>query len=1475
MSMYGSIHSHFEDNFDATTDMELAIDSYIKEGCKKVAATGHGVFTEFEDLKDIVDHKNEAIEKYNKKAKENGEPLKELVDFEIIPGIEAYFGENKAHMILVAKDYEGYVSLSRTISDSAFNYSEEKKVPIIDLEILKKNIAKGHVICTSACIAGPFARPLGLTEHDLRTKIENKKKKITAEELTAKEVFNTYLFHKETPKPLKKYLTEAEKVLKKTGDDTLLKKYENMVTNYEKSRAIMKEIEDSNGGDIKALQKSYNSCVRKESDIAVLEEELKAWLSPEKVKEEHDKNVSLYKALEDIFGKDDFYFEIQNHDLPQEKVIYNNIIDFAFEVGNPHFIASNDVHIGVTKRSPEYKNELLKRNVEKYRRFNKYNPETADDKEYCIKNNEELITELKKSITAHGSLTADEIISQAVDNIEGALKECHIEFPKKQNHYPQFCADENAEFERLVRIGMKERFPDGYTKEYADRLERELDVIKNMGYAGYHLIVQDYLAYGRLLGFLPNDDISNAPLSIEELNKYIDEKGYKRIGQGIGPGRGSAAGSLCCYALGITEVDPIKHGLLFERFLNVERVSMPDIDSDIKTDIREKMVEYCQAKYGFDNTCRVITKLYNASKDEEEKDAEEDNRISAGNVRLAARYLTSKKFYESSKSKNLQSSAEDEEIEFESAFTKEEEEAIKKNYLNIADVISKDYQAIGKKKIEENGDDRLPTGNEIFSALQEKYVTDPALSKETLEIYMDILSLATQIDGIFTGYGQHAAGVIISKDPIRDIIPLYYNPVKNNYSTQCVYKQAEAKGLLKMDFLGLNNLDIITDVIKNPTKEEDIDDRLQNPAEVEKILNDPNIYRDIFARGLTQGVFQFEKPAMKNYLKNLEPECFEDVVLLNAANRPGPQAYIPEITAWKWKNKFGNDYESYAKKIKEIYPSSSTANQKFYDEKGEVLAVPPKTINLKNDDLIDILKNTYGCPIYQEQIMQIFQKMAGYSLGGADLVRRAMSKKDVKTLIAEKQAFIHGDSTRNIDGAIKKQGLTEEEAEYLFEQMMPFAKYGFNKSHAVAYSQVALYTAFLKEYHTADFYRSSLNAVKENSEMDEFIDEMEEFGLEVLPPDLYKSKNYFSVEYDDGKPAIRFGLAMVKGLGEADIIPTKSIQEFIWKNPDIGASTIRKFAELGLFESRWSYRDKNKDFIEKELCKGNRQKLIDWCDRYTKTYKELCANTRLVSAGKKELEKVQKEYDASEITETELNEAKEVFNKLEETVEKNTKKMRDLVNIGPQTDSKKKSNGEIDGPDMETFHNDSIDSLIYLNIKNVTPLTPIDRLHFRNMELSAMEKVFDYKEDLELLKYKSQNSPLTFKDLNDKALPVKCLILTMPEATEKGAICYTKNRNAYRKVKLMDANGIIIDRRLTNELCEQLERNNKTIVDLLVQPDIYKYFFCKEAKNNLNIPFVDKRLKNEPEKTIEETSVKDIYKEIEGLPDKTDEIEDI
>ena len=1400
MSMYGSIHSHFEDNYDATTDMKTAVMNYYKAGCKKVAATGHGIFSQFEDLKDI--------EKELKKADKN-------FDLEIIPGIEGYFGENAAHMILIAKDYEGYVSLSHIISDSAYHVEGSK--PIITLENLKENVKKGHIVCTSACIAGIFGNDMGLTVKNLEQSIEETKKKINGNYSEIKKNAILYLDAKAIKRPTVKDKTAAEKEFKKTGVRTLLDEWEARNAVYLEAQATLEAMPEN----ILEQVKQYNSYAKHEAEIEENQRKIDEFYETEE--ERLQKAEVLYKELENIFGKENFYFEIQNHGIDCEKTIYNNIIKFAARVHNLHLIASNDVHLGVTKQDPEYETELLKRQVEKYRRFNTYEPPTADDPEYCIKTDEELKEELLKIIEDRGNITKEALVDSAINNIRGVLSQCHVYFPEQQyedtkdeslkpNHYPKICENENEEFIRLVHEGIKVKFPKGFpSPEYEERMNHEIDVITRMGYAGYHLIVQDYLAYGRLLGYLNPDEIESAPLSIEELEKYLNDTNNTRIGHGIGPGRGSAAGSLCCYLLGITDVDPIKYDLLFERFLNVERVSMPDIDSDFKTDIREKVISYCENKYGKDNVCRIMTKLYGASKQDATKDEEEqeDNRMSRGNIRQAARYLAAEEIYNRKQTNSIDD---------------EEAKKLEKTYAYEAGKLSNRFaELITLKDNEGNAFD----ANKVFRILEKEV----AETSETPEIDLKILKIAIKIDGLFTGYGQHAAGVIISKDPIRDIIPLSYNTVKGNIQTQCQMAQAEAKGLLKMDFLGLTNLDIITNITKYPTREKDIDKHLQIYEDREKIFANPAIYSDIFATAQTQGIFQFEGNAMKRYLRALQPECFEDIVLLNAANRPGPMAYIPEITAWKWYNKFNGDYEQYSAKIKEIYPFSEEKRQqainagleyeysKFYDDNGNVLEKPQKTITIDCKALQNILAPTYGCPIYQEQIMRIFQDMAGYSLGGADVVRRYMSKKKKDKLAHEKQTFIYGDEERGIEGCMKKQGLTEAQAAELFEQMMPFAEYGFNKSHALAYSQVALYTAYLKRYHTYDFYRYSLNAVKSLEEIDAFIAEMRQRGIKLLPPDIMKSKNDFTVEYRDdntGRADIRYGLSVIKGVGVQNIVfPTKCVQEFILKNPDVDISAVKDFAKLGMFETRWIRPDEKRVAKEKWLINGSRKAILDWIEKYGDNTKKLMKSTDKVKFLEEELTKLEEgspEYEAK---------TKEI-----------SRAQTSLTNL------REKMNAEC-AADPECYVTEA-----YWKGKP-HEVSEAEIKADRKAEVEMTRNCFSVRGSYE--KLQKLNNKTTFADVErtHKGLAVPCIILSVDEVPS-----YTKKMTPFYNATLMDMRGHIVIRRFDTPLTGMNEGVLK------IYPEEKKFLISREEPQPLSVSFGENSRREEPLPEYHKTSAK-------------------
>lgn len=1186
-NMYGSIHTHFEDSYDAVNDINDAVLQFILQGAVKVAATGHGVFTEFEDIRDAVAEakaKSDEVKKvlsdegyelslirgeddrltpklkqgsYNVVLSNSDQEIKSFVsrigitdhltqedteeilkhpdlaacyvamvdEFEIIPGIEAYFGKNKDHMILIAKDYEGYQMLSKIISKSSEDYDNG---PIVTLDNLKENVVtQGHLYCTSACIAGIFGRQLGLQELNLKEKSANLKKLLDEVKYDEQQrLVDEKARYKKVKKVTKADLTAAQRLIKKQEDYSLQEECDRKAALYEEAQQILTE----NAEKYAIAERVVKANTKRVNRFYSYQDEL---INIETSKEEEREYLKdLYYELESIFGKDNFFFELQNHGIDKEQVIYNELIKFAYEVTNkPHFIASNDIHICKPKGNTEEEKQTLedaitKRSVAMFGRFNKYSTPTKDAGEYYIKTDEAVMGSLYTLIRKENCKeTPEKIIYDSVQNIKNVLSACKVEFPEHQEHYPKFCDDENQMFDDLVEQGVKERFPNGLPEGYRERIDYEKGVIKEMGYAGYHLIVQDYLNYGRLLGYLTEDEIKDAPLTIEELRVYVKEKHPEgNLGIGIGPGRGSAGGSLCCYLLGITDVDPIKYGLLFERFLNVERVSMPDIDSDFRSDVRDKTYEYCMNKYGKDRVCKVMTKTYLAAK---------------GAIRTAARYLGGRDSNEIENSfdeyvASLTMNAS--EIKEKKNEIKVQADGIKHQYLNVSEVLCKKYDEYAKNP--------KMSSAEIIAKLQEGFPN---------EISKDILSLSGKIENMFTVYGKHAAGVIISKDDISGIVPIMYDEKDKVFKTQCIPAQAEAKGLLKMDFLGLTNLAIITNIIRTKGKE---DYNLQSPDSIARILGNKEIYEKIFATGLTHGVFQFESPGMKRMLQDFKPESFDDIVLLVAAYRPGPMDYIPEIIAQKWHEKDPQKYPA-----------------------------PKKSITLQNADLAKILEPTYGCPIYQEQIMKIFQDMAGYSLGGADVVRRYMSKKKVAKLAHEKHTFIYGDPDRGIPGCIAKQGITEKEADDLFEQMMPFAKYGFNKSHAVEYAIVSMFTAYLKYAHTADFYRCSMDAMDKTEKLIPYIEEAKEFGIKVLPPDIEKSENLFKVNPDNEKQ-IFYGFSNIKGIGSLDITNrTKNAEEFIKTNLNVSVKDITKLALLGLFDSFFGFDNEKKALNTEDVAK--------------------------------------------------------------------------------------------------------------------------------------------------------------------------------------------------------------------------------------------------------------------------------------------------
>ena len=462
-----------------------------------------------------------------------------------------------------------------------------------------------------------------------------------------------------------------------------------------------------------------------------------------------------------------------------------------------------------------------------------------------------------------------------------------------------------------------------------------------------------------------------------------------------------------------------------------------------------------------------------------------------GGLKLTARYLGSKEAYE------------------KGAVDKKEKEAYLKKWAFVATSLSELYDSDGE-------------------AFHNKIGNGSTQEKEILKL----TKLVIEDGGLFTTYGQHAAGVVISSDAVGESIPLMWNGNSGNIETQCQMAQAEAKGFLKMDFLILENLSIITDIIRKVYKDERYID-IQDPELREKLLTIPEVYQEIFCKGRTKGVFQMEGDGITKYIVGLQPTCFDDLVLLNAAYRPGPMQFLDEIVALK-------QYE-----------------------RGERSTPPERSITIQCTELQEILEPTYGCIIYQEQVMQVFQKLAGYSLGQADLVRRAMSKKHLEELEAERESFLHGDAKRNIEGVVTKVGMTEADGNVLFDKMTAFAEYAFNKSHAVAYALVAYLTAYLKWQFPLEFYTCSLNYIHAIADVIKFANEMPLFHLKLMAPNLLFSQNEFT---NNGINTVYFGTRFIKSMSEMEYIKEDNLLDFIINN-NITKKKIEPLIKTGFLDS--------------------------------------------------------------------------------------------------------------------------------------------------------------------------------------------------------------------------------------------------------------------------------------------------------------------
>ena len=721
----------------------------------------------------------------------------------------------------------------------------------------------------------------------------------------------------------------------------------------------------------------------------------------------------VFKWWLDIFGED-YYVELQNHGIPDQLKVNVVLLKFA-EKYNVKIIASNDSHYVEQDDSNAHDILLCINTGEKQSTPTlKEISDDADPAEFKGKRfafyNDQFFFKNTAQMTA---LFKD--LPQSIDNTNEIVDKCYDIKLKRDILLPNYVIPENfatqdAYLRAMTLEGARKKYEE-ITPKIQERLDFELGVVEKMGFAGYFLIVQDYINAGRDLGVL------------------------------IGPGRGSAAGSAVAYCIGITNIDPIKYDLLFERFLNPDRKSMPDIDTDFDDEGRQKVIDYVVAKYGKNQVAQIVTYGSMAAK-MSIKDVARVMDLPLGEANMMAKLVP-------------------------------EKPGIQLNRVMLAPMTAKD----GEKSLEEK-EGLMPDDMEDVRKLREIFK-----DKESLQA--KVLQSALRLEGSVRNTGVHAAGIIIAPCDLTDLIPVAVSKESDLLVTQFDGKVIEDAGVIKMDFLGLKNLTIIRDALKMIKQNHGVSIVID-----EVPLDDKKTY-EVYQKGKTNGTFQFESVGMQKYLKELKPDKFEDLIAMNALYRPGPLAYIPNYI----NRKHGREPVEYDLPEMEEY-----------------------------------LKDTYGINVYQEQIMLLSQKLANFSKGEADILRKAMGKKDKATLDKMKGKFVEGCEKNNLD--LKK-------CDKVWTDWEAFASYAFNKSHSTCYAFVAFQTMYLKVHYPAEYMASVLTHNSANiTKITFFIEECKSMGIAVLPPDVNESGVLFAATK---KGEIRFGMGAIKGVGEA--VVEKIIEE--------------------------------------------------------------------------------------------------------------------------------------------------------------------------------------------------------------------------------------------------------------------------------------------------------------------------------------------
>lgn len=680
----------------------------------------------------------------------------------------------------------------------------------------------------------------------------------------------------------------------------------------------------------------------------------------------------IAQRYNNIFGEGNFYLEIQNHNIEEELTVLPQIVQLSEETNIP-LVATNDCHY-IEKSDSEIHNILLC--IQTNHTINDENKMEFKTNEFYFKSENEMRKLFEK-------------VPQAIDNTQIIADKCNVSFEFGKTKLPHFDVPNNMNhfeyFKNECYKGLYKNYGNSPSQDIIDRLEYELNIVNQMGYVDYYLIVNDFIQYA------------------------------KKTGIPVGPGRGSGAGSLAAYCIGITDIDPLKYNLLFERFLNPERVSMPDFDVDFCTERRQEVIDYVIRKYGESHVAQIITFGTMAAK---------------GAIRDVARAM---------------------DVPYSTAD-------------KVAKLVPNELHITLKKALETS------------TELKNIYDNDTEIHK--------LIDTAIAIEGMPRHASKHAAGVVITEKPVNEYVPLAKND--DAVVTQYTMTTLEELGLLKMDFLGLRNLTVINDaenMIKRTNPNYNQNDINENDKDVFKMIS----------QGNTEGVFQFESSGIKNMLMQLKPDSIEDLIAAISLYRPGPMKSIPKFV----ENRHNTDKITY-----------------------------------KHPLLKSILDVTYGCIVYQEQVMQIFRTLAGYSLGRADIVRRAMSKKKQDVMEKEKEIFINGlvDENGNIEveGCLRR-GIDKQTAYSIFDEMENFASYAFNKSHAAAYAHISYKTAWLKYHYPHQYMAALLTSVLDNfSKLAVYTEECSRLNIKVLPPHINYSQRDFTVYGND----IRFGLMAIKNLGK-------------------------------------------------------------------------------------------------------------------------------------------------------------------------------------------------------------------------------------------------------------------------------------------------------------------------------------------------------